>query len=134
MIREAVNELPKSIKRALNNVAFVVEDGDGDPQLAGLPDHNILLGLYQGIPKRARGVYYAGVLPDKISIFRKPIEEAAQGDERQLRHLVRNVVWHEVGHHLGFDDAQLRIIERRRARQWRALKSTRKNSGRKRKT
>lgn len=118
LIREAVGCLPSSIKRALNNVAFVVEDTDAyiAKRGIGISEVHTLLGLYQGVPKRARGVYYAGVLPDKISIFQKPIEESARGDEERLKRLVREVVWHEVGHHLGFDDGELRVIERKRSR------------------
>lgn len=117
MIREAVKELPHSVKRALDNVAFVVEEDDTEAPKRDmrLSPSTTLWGLYQGISKKSRGVYYAGVLPDKISIYRKSIEAAAAGDEIRLRRLVRDVVWHEVGHHLGFSDRELRMIERKRS-------------------
>jgi predicted Zn-dependent protease with MMP-like domain len=118
LIREAVRGFPPSIKRALDNVAFVVEDDDANTpkRVMGLTSSQSLLGLYEGVSKRNRGVHYAGVLPDKISIFRKPIEESAGGDPTRLRRLVKEVVWHEVGHHLGFSDRELRAIERKKRR------------------
>jgi predicted Zn-dependent protease with MMP-like domain len=69
------------------------------------------LGLYHGIPHVYRGQGYSGVVPDKITIYARPIEQATR-DPHQLPDMVRRVVWHEIGHHFGFDDQQLSAVER----------------------
>ncbi|TSC76728.1 MAG: hypothetical protein G01um101433_696 [Parcubacteria group bacterium Gr01-1014_33] len=141
-IREAVAALPDFAKDALENVAFVIEDEArpvrdlhqerGSPDVVsglvsngarrknaretGIKKNETLLGLYEGIPKTKRGAAYFGVLPDKITIFREPIEEWAGHDQRRVRKLIREVVWHEVGHHLGFDEKGIRALEEKRKR------------------
>ena len=113
LISEVVSALPEHGKRAMNNVAFIVEK-DARRKKAkegGIRVNEVLLGLYEGIPKTKRGTDYFGVLPDKITIFQQPIEELAGPDEKELKRLVYEVVWHEVGHHLGFDEKEIRALE-----------------------
>lgn len=115
-VREAVEGLLAKTGNAINNVAFVVED-EPRRQKEGealIKRNEVLLGLYEGIPKTKRGLGYFGVLPDKITIFRKPLEEMARGNKDRLRQIVFNVVWHEVGHHLGFGEKEIRELERKR--------------------
>lgn len=100
-ILEAVEALPENLRQRLSNVGFVLEEG---------ADHGRLLGLYHGIPLPARS-HYSGVLPDKITIYRRPLERRARSLE-ELPTLVRHVVWHEVGHHFGFSDRALYRLER----------------------
>ncbi len=88
----------------MSNVAIVVED---EPP-AGLP----LLGLYQGLPLTRRGSGYAGVPPDKITIYRGPLERLTGGDPDRLRSQVRRVVLHEIAHHFGISDERLRELDR----------------------
>mgnify|MGYP001608271029 FL=1 len=98
---------------AMNNVAFVVERV-ARPKKAkeiGIKINEALLGLYEGVPKTKRGAGYFGVLPDKITIFQQPLEELTGRDENKLKRLVYEVVWHEVGHHLGFDEKEIRALE-----------------------
>ena len=100
----------------MNNVAFVIED-TARRKRAGetsIKKGEILLGLYEGIPKTDRGVGYFGVLPDKITIFKKPLEELSGGDKKKLKNLIGETIWHEVGHHLGFDEKKIRALETRR--------------------
>ncbi|MEK7561020.1 MAG: metallopeptidase family protein [Patescibacteria group bacterium] len=113
MARDAIADVPPHIQKAFDNVAFVIEDRPRPAKAreVGLRRGEILLGLYEGIPKARRGPGYFGVLPDKITIFRQPLEEESAGDERRLQALVRDVIIHEIGHHLGFDDKELRAIE-----------------------
>ena len=73
-----------------------------------------LLGLYEGIPLIQRGSGYFWVLPDKITIFQKSIEELSARDEEKIAMLVREVMWHEIGHHFGLSDSELDIIEKKR--------------------
>lgn len=105
--------LPRHIREALNNVAFVVEQ---EPRRkkekeVGIRVDETLLGFYEGIPRIKRGSGYFGVLPDKITIFQNPLEELSDGDENKLKKLVREVVQHEIGHHLGLDEEELRALE-----------------------
>lgn len=113
LVREGIAALPAHAKTAMENVAFVVE-GEARRKKAnevGIKVNEVLLGLYEGIPKTERGTGYFGVLPDKITIFRKPIEAVAGRDEKALKKLIYEVVWHEVGHHLGFDEPGIRALE-----------------------
>lgn len=118
LIDEALAALPENIRGALDNLAFVVEPRARRKKAdeVGIRIDETLLGLYEGIPKIERGSWYGGVLPDKITIFQQPIEKMADGDAIKLKELVREVVWHEVGHHLGFGEKRLRAIERKRGR------------------
>ncbi len=104
LVDEALDELPEDIAGLLSNVAVTVED---EPP-AGEP----LLGLYHGIPLGNRGPYYAGVLPDKITIYRGPIERMCGGDPKRLRRQVRRTVFHEIAHHFGISDERLVEIDR----------------------
>ncbi|MCG2688803.1 metallopeptidase family protein [Candidatus Parcubacteria bacterium] len=113
LICEAISALPEHGKKAMENVAFVIERGARRKKTneIGIRIDEVLLGLYEGIPKINRGAGYSGVLPDKITLFQQPIEELARGDEKDLKRLVYEVVWHEVGHHLGFDEKEIRALE-----------------------
>ena len=73
-----------------------------------------MLGLYEGIPLTGRDSGYFGVLPDKITIFQKPIEALSGESEKNLTALVREVVWHEIGHHFGLSDREISILEKKR--------------------
>ncbi len=113
LVVRALESLPAEIDERLDNVAIVVEDWPDEEQLAlgdeDPHDHGAygLLGLYQGVPLNARDGYgMGGVLPDKISIFRRPIE--AMGlDHRETVEEIRKTVLHEIGHHMGFSEGDL---------------------------
>jgi predicted Zn-dependent protease with MMP-like domain len=113
MICDGIAVLPASAKAAIENVAFVIEREARSKKAGeiGIRAGEALLGLYEGIPKTKRGINYFGVLPDKITIFQKPLEELAGGNEKKLKKLIFNVIWHEVGHHLGFDEKEIRALE-----------------------
>ncbi len=104
LIVEAVGALPKSIRKKMKNVAIVLEDGEAP--------NGQLLGLYHGVPQTVRGVHYYAVLPDKITIYKKTIEDYSNGFE-DLRRLVRRVIWHEIGHHFGFSEPAIRRLEKK---------------------
>jgi predicted Zn-dependent protease with MMP-like domain len=104
LVQDAVDSLPQDLRGALSNVEIVVED---EP-----PNGQPLLGLYHGIPLTRRSSAYAGVLPDKISIYRGPIERLWGEDEERLRHEIRHVVLHEIAHHFGISDERLIEIDR----------------------
>jgi predicted Zn-dependent protease with MMP-like domain len=96
-VRAALDELPPHIAEALQNVAVVVEDENAED-----PD---LLGLYHGVPLPERGDM-AGALPDRISIYRIPLEESFP-DPDELRSEIRITVLHELGHYFGLDEDRL---------------------------
>ena len=104
LVQEVVDSLPEPFRDAMSNVEIVVED---EPP-AGQP----LLGLYQGVPLTRRTTSYGAVLPDKITIFRGPLERLYGGDDERLRREVRRVVLHEVAHHFGISDERLIEIDR----------------------
>jgi len=112
IVVEAVAGLPEEFLSRLENVDVVVEDYPTRAQLArsGLRRGETLLGLYEGVPRTWRGRGYGMVLPDKITVFQKPIEARCRG-EGEIAAEVRRVVRHEIAHHFGIDDARLRQIE-----------------------
>jgi predicted Zn-dependent protease with MMP-like domain len=112
LVARAIDNLPPEFQRKLENVDIVVEDWPTPRQLGQAKhSHPIqLLGLYQGVPQTRRGRGYGLVLPDKISIFQKPIEaQCCFGDEIEAK--IEEVVRHEIAHHFGLDDKTLRKIE-----------------------
>jgi predicted Zn-dependent protease with MMP-like domain len=96
-VRAALDELPPHIAQALENIAVVVEDEH--------PDDPDLLGLYHGVPLPERGDM-AGALPDKISIYKIPLEESF-ADPVQLREEIRITVLHELAHYFGLDEHRI---------------------------
>ena len=104
LVSDALDELPEDIRGLMTNVAVTVED---EP-----PPGENLLGLYQGVPWGKRGPYYAGALPDKITIYRGPIERMSGGNPERLRSQVRRTVFHEIAHHFGISDARLHELDR----------------------
>ena len=103
-VEEAIESLPDDLRDFMSNVGVVVEDEPPD----GLP----LLGLYQGVPLTRRTTGYAGVPPDKITIYQGPIERSSGPDPDRLRAQVRRVVLHEIAHHFGISDSRLRELDR----------------------
>jgi predicted Zn-dependent protease with MMP-like domain len=97
MVAEALDGLPEELGRLMRNVAVTVEHGPGPPGL---------LGLYEGIPLTSRTSQYAGVLPDRITIYRQAICAICR-TETEVAEQVRRTVIHEVAHHFGIDDDRL---------------------------
>lgn len=102
-IERALAEVPPDIAGKIDNLAVVVEDR---PDPADDPCGECLLGLFHGIALTERGMDYAGVMPDRISIYISS-HLALQLDDADLKAEIRRTVLHEVGHHIGFDDDQL---------------------------
>ncbi len=97
-VRAALDSLPAHLAGALENVAVVVEDENAED-----PD---IFGLYQGVPLPERGIGYSGALPDRITIYRLPLEETFR-DPDELEHEIRVTVLHELGHYFGMDEDKL---------------------------
>lgn len=111
LVDQALSNLPPEFAARLDNVAIVIADLATPDQLdnADQRDPHGLLGLYEGIPLTERPNGYAGALPDRISIFRIPIEEMCRSDE-EIKEQVKKTVMHELGHYFGMDEGQLRNI------------------------
>jgi len=107
IVREALADLPTYFKKKMDNVEVVVEDWPSQEIAKG----RLLLGLYQGIPKPKRGINYSMVLPDKITIYKRPIEFISRGDENSIKNLVINTVQHEIAHHFGISDTRLQELK-----------------------
>jgi len=110
LVRQAVESLPEELKARLENVAFIVEDKASETEEEWGYDEENLLGLYHGISKKDRGFWYGNVLPDRIVIYRKPIERISSNLE-ELKENLRQTVIHEIGHYFGFDEEELRRLE-----------------------
>ncbi len=104
LVGEALDGLPPWVRQRLDNVEVLIEDSPP-------PGQSGLLGLYEGIPLTERGRGYFGVLPDRITLFRRNIERHARTEEL-LRGLVRHTVIHEFAHFFGISDDRLRELDR----------------------
>ena len=106
LVADALDSLPPDITALMENVDIVVEDEPPSDSLARLARGSTLFGEYRGFPLTARGVHYEGALPDKISIFKGPIERYYR-TPNGIREQVRKTVIHEIGHHFGIDEDRL---------------------------
>jgi predicted Zn-dependent protease with MMP-like domain len=114
LVVEAVALIPKRFRREMKNLALVVEDEPSDELLEEMelepPDS--LYGLYQGTPLTERTWGYGNTLPDRITIFQKPIEEDCD-DEDEMRAVIGETLIHEVGHYFGLSEEEIEEIEER---------------------
>ncbi len=99
LVGEALDRIPVELTRLMDNVVIFVED---EPP-AGSPE---LLGLYEGTPLTERGEWYAGVLPDRITIYRNPALRMCRSEDEVVREVGVTVV-HEIGHHFGIEEERL---------------------------
>lgn len=108
LVRRALADLPPPYRDWIENVDVVVERRPRRRQLqeAGLGAHDVLFGLYEGVPLTERSSSYGMVLPDKITIFQEPLEQEFSNDAELVAE-VRRTVLHELAHHFGIDDEQL---------------------------
>lgn len=114
-VARAINNLPQAFRERLENVDIVIADWPTPVQLArnNVRSRYSLLGLYEGVPHTKRGVGYGMVLPDKITIFRKPIEARCRSWE-EIEKEVAKVVRHEIAHHFGIEEHRLQALENER--------------------
>lgn len=110
VVSEAVASLPPHIREKLTDIAIVVEEEPKREQRGRL-----LLGLYEGVPLTAWHRDASGKATDKITLYRKNIERIA-GSPEEVPRIIRETVWHEIGHYFGLDHDRIGKMERR----WRA--------------
>jgi predicted Zn-dependent protease with MMP-like domain len=108
-VAEALDALPEAFRAHLENVEVVVEDWPDRETLrrAGVHHPAELLGFYHGIPQTQRTRHYGLVLPDKISIYRRPIELHSHTPQ-EIQETIHHVLRHEIAHHFGISDARLK--------------------------
>ena len=114
LVAEAVKLIPPRFRREMKNLALVVE---GEPSAELLAEMEIeppdsLYGLYQGTPLTERSWGWGNVLPDRITIYQRPIEEDCE-DEDEMRAVIGETLIHEVGHYFGLSEEEIEEIEER---------------------
>lgn len=114
LVNEGIKAIPKKFLEKLDNVDIVIEDEPTPYQLRKLSARGgfLIFGLYEGVPQTKRW-HYGQVLPDKITIFQKPIERVVHSEE-EIKEIVKNTVWHEIAHHFGMDERRIREAELRK--------------------
>ena len=114
LISKAMDELPQEYIIGLQNVAIVMADEPTDIQKQKLKLRNdhLLLGLYEGVPRTLRTGNEAGILPDKITLFKYPIL-AVSRDEAGLFEQIKRTLWHEIAHYYGLDHDRIDSLEQR---------------------
>jgi predicted Zn-dependent protease with MMP-like domain len=114
LVVEAITLIPKRFRREMKNLALVVED---EPSIALLEEMEVvppdsLYGLYQGTPLPERSWGFGNVLPDRITLYQRPIEEDCD-DEDDIRAVIGETLIHEVGHYFGLSEEEIQDIEER---------------------
>ena len=104
LVEDALRRIPGRFRRRMKNVAIVAEK---EPPRPGL------LGLYQGRPLVSRSVFEGFTMPDKITIYQGPHERLSR-TPAELEQMVFDRIWHEIAHHFGMDEPQVRRAERKR--------------------
>lgn len=113
LMTRAMDELPQQYITGLDNVAITYADEPTPEQLKkqGIRHGQLLLGLYEGIPRTQRGAGYSLVLPDKITLFKLPILTVTHTHD-ELFEQIKRTLWHEIAHHYGLDHDRIDGLER----------------------
>lgn len=111
LVEQAIEELPDEFAQFLEEVPIEVLDHPTERQTEGLTlgPRSLLLGLYRGRPRTVRSVEDSGALPDVIYIFQEPIQQVCRSEGDLVRQ-VRTTVLHEIGHHFGMSEEDLRKL------------------------
>ena len=113
LVLRAIDSLPQAFRNNLENIDIVIED---EPNMVtakrlGLRTRGHLLGLYQGVPLKARTHYYGMVMPDKITLYKYNIERSCrESGEKELYERIKHVLQHEIAHHFGISDRRLKDL------------------------
>ena len=112
MITRAMDELPQHYIAGLKNVVITFENDPSEEQRRrqNLQAWQTLFGLYEGIPRTQRGNNYNLVLPDKITLFKNPLQQAS-GDVSQLQENIKRTLWHEIAHYYGLGHDRIHALE-----------------------
>ncbi len=112
LVREGMDAIPEKFRKLMDNVAIIIEDRahPARGEQYGIQHGALLLGLYEGVPKTARGPNYNLATPDRITLFKDTIEAVGQTEEG-IRKVVHETIWHEIAHHFGADEGRVRQAE-----------------------
>jgi predicted Zn-dependent protease with MMP-like domain len=115
LVEEALATIPERFRDALKNVAIVVEDEPTDEQLDSVDDGSMeegdtLLGLYEGTPLTERQWDDGNRLPDKVTLFQGPIEDASEDNDDVVVAIGETLI-HEIGHYFGLSEDEIQEIE-----------------------
>ena len=114
LVADALETIPRRFRRAMRNVAIIVEDAPG-PELLdgmGLSPSDTLLGLYEGVPLPDRDWSHGNALPDRVTLFQKPIEDTSRNNTEIVVTIGETVI-HEFGHYFGLSEEEIEDIEER---------------------
>jgi len=112
LVEEALNEIPEKFKNLLKNLAVIVEESPPRDvyRRTGSSPSGLILGLYHGVPYKNRGPFYGNIPPDVIVIYQHSIEQICFTEEA-IKHKIKEVVLHEIGHYFGLTEKDLKEIE-----------------------
>src|SRR5215510_12275337 len=112
LVDEALDTIPANFRDAMKNIAIVIEDEPTAAQLqdVGIEPPDTLLGLYEGTPLTERQWAHGNVLPDKITLFQRPIEEDSETREDTIVAIGETLI-HEIGHYFGLSEEEIEAIE-----------------------
>lgn len=120
LIEKGFMRLPEWVREKIQNVAVLVEDEPSKEirDREGLHEGETLLGYYRGIPLSERGESYGigATMPDTITLYKVPIQEAAEKDHLPVSQVIVETIWHEFAHHFGMDEREVRLREDARNR------------------
>lgn len=112
LITRAMDELPQSYIKGLDNVVIVMADDPTDEQRVKMKlDGKLLFGLYEGIPLTKRGNGFSGMLPDKITLFKNQILRVVH-DDASLFEQIKRTLWHEIAHYYGLNHDHIDFLQR----------------------
>jgi predicted Zn-dependent protease with MMP-like domain len=114
LISRAMDELPQQYIKGLDNVAITYDDEPTPEQKEKMKirDRQLLLGLYEGVPLTRRGNGWSGMLPDKITLFKRPILHVV-ANEGELFEQIKRTLWHEIAHYYGLDHDRIHELQAR---------------------
>jgi len=114
LARRTLSALPSPFRESLSDIVLLVEEitAAETARSLGLRDPMQLSGLYQGVPLNLQSVTQSGTLPERVTLYRRPILAEWQSTRFSLEQIVSHIVIHEIGHHFGFSDDDMHALER----------------------
>ena len=113
LVEAAIDSIPERFARQVRNVGFIVEDEPSDELLdeMEIEKDDTLLGLYDGTPLTERSWGHGNQLPDRILLFRKPIEDDGDGSDDDVFRAIGETLIHELGHYFGMTEEEIDVVE-----------------------
>jgi predicted Zn-dependent protease with MMP-like domain len=115
LVEEAIDTIPPKFAREVQNVAIVIEETPGPEVLdeMDMEPGDTILGLYQGVPLPERQWAHGNMLPDRITLYQRTIEEECEGDDDEIVVAIGETLIHELGHYFGLSEEEIMEIEER---------------------